>query len=306
MAEQSGPGAEIVPRGAEIEEAVLDGEVVGEVPLTVVPRTRAVRPVTLPPHVMRGARHGALVAAGVVVAVRRWHASRTRHERMMRAAEVAGDHQAVLAWSQHRDQERHHRSERRRGRWETLIAVAKAAPWIIGAALVLPGVLGIFWAIDKRSPAAVADPYIWTAHAVALAVSVASLMWTAVTITAPVAILAVLHHLGRHAGEYAPRWAATSAYPDADVSIDETTVAQALDALRVPQIRDYLKSGMPLQYLVPCRRDGRGTYAEIRLPAGVTAERIARRRADLASGLYRLAKEVWPGARRRPRPGTAG
>jgi len=32
----------------------------------------------------------------------------------------------------------------------------------------------------------------------------------------------------------------------------------------------------------------------VRLPAGVTADRIARRRADLATGLHRLAKEVWP------------
>jgi DNA segregation ATPase FtsK/SpoIIIE, S-DNA-T family len=32
----------------------------------------------------------------------------------------------------------------------------------------------------------------------------------------------------------------------------------------------------------------------IRLPAGVPAEKIARRRGDLATGLYRLSKEVWP------------
>ncbi|HEX7164248.1 MAG TPA: hypothetical protein VF223_23775, partial [Trebonia sp.] len=100
---------------------------------------------------------------------------------------------------------------------------------------------------------------------------------------------------GKRAGELAPKWLATSADADADVSIDETTVTRALAALRIPQVTSCLKDGTPLPYLVPCRRDGRGTYAEIRLPAGVTAERIARRRADLASGLYRLAKEVWPG-----------
>src|SRR5690606_30127 len=57
---------------------------------------------------------------------------------------------------------------------------------------------------------------------------------------------------------------------------------------------DYLKSGSPLQFITPARVDGRGTHAVIRLPAGVTAEKIAKRRADLATGLHRLAKEVWP------------
>src|SRR5690606_38658784 len=37
-----------------------------------------------------------------------------------------------------------------------------------------------------------------------------------------------------------------------------------------------------------------GTHAVIRLPAGVPAEKIARRRGDLATGLHRLSKEVWP------------
>ena len=62
--------------------------------------------------------------------------------------------------------------------------------------------------------------------------------------------------------------------------------------MRIQEITTYLKAGVPLQYLTPCRRDGRGTHAVIRLP--VPAERIARRRADLAAGVYRLAKEVWP------------
>jgi S-DNA-T family DNA segregation ATPase FtsK/SpoIIIE len=92
----------------------------------------------------------------------------------------------------------------------------------------------------------------------------------------------------------APRWLATSPDSDIDVAIDETTIANALAALRIQQITAYLKQGLPIQYITPARRDGRGTHAVLRLPAGVTAERIARRRADLATGLHRLAKEVWP------------
>ncbi len=81
-----------------------------------------------------------------------------------------------------------------------------------------------------------------------------------------------------------PGWLATAAEADADVTIDETTIAAALAALRIPQVSDHFKRGLQLQYLTTARKDGRGTHAVIRLPAGVTAEKIARRRADLATG----------------------
>jgi S-DNA-T family DNA segregation ATPase FtsK/SpoIIIE len=81
---------------------------------------------------------------------------------------------------------------------------------------------------------------------------------------------------------------------DEDVDIDETTIARALEAMRIPQVTAYFKAGHPLAFIVVPRREGRGTFFVLRLPAGVTADRIARRRADFATGLHRLAKEVWP------------
>src|ERR1022692_2118849 len=217
------PGARIVARnlpavpGAEMEEAVLDGEVIGESRVTVLSPAGAVRAVTAPGRPARLAgRHAAFVAAGAVVAVRRWHAARTRHERIMRQAELSGNHEAVLAWAQQRELERQHRSDRRRSRAETFIALAKAAPWVIGVLLVSPAVLGIFWAIDRRSVTAVGQPYIWAAHAVAVAVSVASAAWTLATIAVPVLIVMVLHYLGRHPGEHAPAWAVVAAPEEAD------------------------------------------------------------------------------------------
>jgi S-DNA-T family DNA segregation ATPase FtsK/SpoIIIE len=111
---------------------------------------------------------------------------------------------------------------------------------------------------------------------------------------ATTAVVAYLWALGRRRADRTPGWLATSADGDVDATIDETTIAAALAALRITQISQYLKQGMPLQFLTPARVDGRGTHTVIRLPAGVTAERIAKRRADLATGLHRLAKEVWP------------
>jgi S-DNA-T family DNA segregation ATPase FtsK/SpoIIIE len=117
--------------------------------------------------------------------------------------------------------------------------------------------------------------------------------WTPFVMALPGFLVLAAWREGRRRGT-APSWLSTAGAAGMDGTIDETTIARALQALRIPQITTYLKQGLPLQYLTTARRDGRGTHAVLRLPAGVTAEKIARRRADLATGLHRLSKEVWP------------
>jgi len=166
-------------------------------------------------------------------------------------------------------------------------------PKLALGAFVILALLGTLLAIATRRMAEVAVPTEVVAHIAEWVAIALSVSWGPLVLAAPWLVLVLLYRAGRNAGRV-PAWAATAADPDMDVSIDETTVARALEALRIPQVTAYLKDGLPLQYITPCRRDGRGTHAVIRLPAGVTAERIARRRADLATGLHRLAKEVWP------------
>jgi DNA segregation ATPase FtsK/SpoIIIE, S-DNA-T family len=288
------PGAEIVPRpdGAEMEEAVFEGTVVSESPVTAA-RPAAVRaPATL------AARHGALVAVGAVVAVRRWHATRTRHERMMRSAEAAGDHQAALEWAKQRHLERAHRSDRRHAHAETVVALAKAAPWIIGTLLVLPGVLGVFWGIHEGSFAAIGEPYVWVADAVALAVSVASAAAWAAVIAVPVVLFLVLHHVGRHAGEHAPAWAVTAKQEEQDGGLVVTadTVVLALENIQVAMLRKAFKDGWRPTFSTLPVRDGRGYETVFSLPLGVTPDMIADQRPVLARNLHRDEIEVWPSA----------
>ena len=186
-----------LPDDAEVESIVYEAEVIDETaPVHAVP---AVRLVALHPHARVVVRHGLYVAAGVVVAVRRWHAARTRHERMMRSAEAAGDDEVALAWAQQLARERHERHERQRERVETVIAVVRAFPWILAALLVSPAVLGVFWAIARRRFTAIGEPYIWAAHVIAFGVEVASLVWSVAVVAVPLAVVAVLYHLGRHA-----------------------------------------------------------------------------------------------------------
>lgn len=279
-----------VPGDASVEPLVFDGEIVE--PSAIVPAGRAV---TAAPYARAAARHGAYVAAGAVVAVRRWHLRRTRHERMMRALELQGNHEAMLAWQQQRETERHQRAQRRTETVRALAELVKVSP-VIGAILLIAMILtGVAMAVVHQRPADLLWPWMALFRGIALAVTVASYAWLVLSAGGTLALLGMLHHLGR-TGEALPRWTATSADPDVDVTVDERAVTEALKALRIPQITDYLKRDLPLAYIVPCRQEGRGTYAEIRLPPGLPAAEIAKpaRRERLAAGLYRHTKEVWP------------
>jgi S-DNA-T family DNA segregation ATPase FtsK/SpoIIIE len=281
--------AEIIPAAPE----VLEGRVVSRpAPLRVIGAA---------------ARHGSVRAAGrhlmyvpagaAVVAARLWD-SRTagRYERWMRAAEATGDLDKVLALEERLADFRRDRHERRVDMIEVPARLLLQIPRLAFSAFLILAGTGTLLAVATRHLNEAAVPLQVTARAVALAIIIISAAWGPLVLAVPWVAAGALYWAGRAAASAgtAPRWAATSADPDADVTIDETTIAAALAALRIQQITDYLKTGVPLQYLTPCRRDGRGTHAVIRLPAGVPAERIARRRSDLAAGLYRLAKEVWP------------
>lgn len=123
--------------------------------------------------------------------------------------------------------------------------------------------------------------------------TIAKYTWRPLAIASPFILTICAYREGRRCKT--PGWMATTADADVDVSIDETTIANALKSLRIPAINDYLKQGFPIQFITTARRDGRGTHFVIRLPNGVTAEMIAQptRRAQFAGALYRATKEVW-------------
>jgi S-DNA-T family DNA segregation ATPase FtsK/SpoIIIE len=281
-----------VATGDEVVEGVVVDETPRPAPLRVV---HAVVVVVRHEHTKTAGRHLGYIGAGVAIAARRVWDERTtaRYGRMLRAAELTGNHEAALDWDERQAEFRRDRHQRRMDFLEFPLKVLIMLPKLaLGMFAILAG-LGVLLGIATGHAAeiaapirAVADVILWTWIAV-------SVTWELVIALAVMLGLAALWHTGRTSGSALP-WMRTSADPDSDVTIDERTITQALDAMRIPQIRDYIKQGLPLQFLTPCRQEGRGTYAEIRLPKGVTAEKIARRRADFAAGLYRLPKEVWP------------
>ena len=281
-----------IPGPAVLDGPVYQGEFTDDEPAPAPPPAAHTVTITLSPGAHGLLRHAGYIAAGVMILLRRWHDARTRHQRMMRAAEAAGDHETMQKWAALLVAHQKEKRERHEARRDTVVHLVKVAPLAGAAFVVIMAALGLLLAIAAKHIDRVTVPWTDLAHVVAWCFAVASAVALALLIAVPLAALAYLWHTGRTASD-GPSWLRTSADAE-DVTIDEHTIARALGALRIPQITAYLKDGLPLQFLTPCRRDGRGTGAVVRLPSGVTAEEIASRRAKFATGLHRLAKEVWP------------
>ena len=282
--------AELVPR----DPAALEGRVAGDPARPVLP-LRVVSVVAGHGPTRTAGRHLGYIPLGAMVVTKRLWDSRTagRYERWIRAAEAAGDLDKVLALEERLAAFRKDRHERRVDMIEVPARLLLQTPKLAAYLFALLALAGIVLWLGTGRLAEIAVPVQVTARIIVVIIAVIAATWTIILFTVAAIAIGALWHVGRTAapGE-APGWVRTSADPDTDISIDETTITRAIGAMRIQEITAYLKEGVPLQYLTPCRRDGRGTHAVIRLP--VPAERIARRRADLAAGVYRLAKEVWP------------
>lgn len=286
---------------APIEGVIVDDEPARQQTPVVLNLTTIVtvaRSVAAHKHTRLTARHMSYVPLGAYAVGRHiWEArSSSVYDKRIAAALATGQHQLALDWEERKARFLNDRHRRRMERRSSMLTVVKASPYIAGGSVGVLLLIGAALGIAEHNIKDVAVPIEVVAKAVEIVVLVVSVTWGPALIAAPWLLIAGLWHAGRKFAQTsnAPGWLRTSADADTDVSIDETTIAAALKALRIPQITDYLKGGLPLQYLTTARQEGRGTYAKLRLPTGVTAERIARRRADLATGLYRQAKEVWP------------
>ncbi|WP_163552034.1 ATP-binding protein [Candidatus Frankia alpina] len=209
----------------------------------------------------------------------------------IRAARARGDAAELADWLDRLQAAKNSRRQRLASLPEVVKASAITAA--AGVLVIAAGLVAIGIVVGVVTPLGIGWGNYWTFLGWLLGTLV-----TWATVLVPLAAaglvptwLLAAWRTGREQGA-AAGWVATST-DDIDIDIDERTITQALAALRIPQITAYLKTGAPLQYLTPARADGRGTHAVVRLPS-VSAERIVRRREDLAAGLHRRPNEVWP------------
>ncbi|MBK1784552.1 cell division protein FtsK [Prauserella cavernicola] len=258
---------------------------------------RAVKTVATHQHTKTAGK--AVISAGLTTVQgveswgkRAWDASTMGvYRRQIKAAEASGDREALADWTERREQAVERRHKRMLDLPGLAWGTAKVLVGSLAGCVALVLLVGLF--VQFSGTGAFIDVVTGVLSAIRWVFTAIAIAWTPFLMALPAFVLLAAYREGRKRGQ-APAWLATAREADADMAIDETTIAKALEALRIPQISAYLKQGLPLQFLTPARIDGRGTHAVIRLPAGVTAEKIARRRADFATGLHRLAKEVWP------------
>ena len=306
MSEHKRADLRIVPNadepGTELEPVVYDVEFVEDEPeqskeVAVRPAGRIVayRPSDRQVEVAK------TFAANLLLVGQGWHSWYVRlwdaltlgvYREQIRIARTTGNQEALDVWIEKKRQATRERHDRLMELPRLLLGLLKiAVVAVIALAILIPVIALLVWVTGGDG----IEVFRWVRDAIRWIFDAIAFLWRPFLVSLPVIGIVAGWRAGRRHGKPLP-WLATSADADVDVAIDESTIAKALGALRIAQITAYLKQGLPLQFLVTARKDGRGTYAEIRLPMGVPAEEISKpeKRAALATGLYRATKEVWP------------
>ncbi|WP_046773449.1 zonular occludens toxin domain-containing protein, partial [Streptomyces scabiei] len=240
-------------------------------------------------------RHGSYVVGGTRILTRRAWDSRTtaRHERMMRAAEAAGQEDVARDWEQ---RAYIYRQSRHRRRMELLqLAINAPKALFMGAAagagaLLLLGIM-LAWANhdvnDVLTPlAAVIEFVAWVAF-------IAGVVWDPLLVCLPWLALAGVWAVGRHR-QTAPAWALPGDPEQRDVVPDENAILKALGNLGIAPLNKAIKEGWQPRWVQPTTRSGNGWHTQLQLPMGVNVEMIAAKKSVLAHNLLRKPVEVWP------------
>jgi S-DNA-T family DNA segregation ATPase FtsK/SpoIIIE len=249
-------------------------------------------------HTQTAVRQVVYVAAGAMTTAknRRDDRSTARHQRMMRAAEAAGNHEAALEWEQ---RAAHHRAEKHRRRMELL----KRGPRDVLRALITAGVaiagtllvLGILLAANSRQVADVIRPFRDAAAFASLVANIVAAIWAPVLAMVPLGLIVRLWDLGRRRVEL-PAWLMPekTSKPDS-VIITPSVVVMAFRELGIADLRKHIKemADGAAAMLGPVRLAGCGVEVEVTLPLSVDTGQIMARRRKLAENLGRHEHELY-------------
>jgi S-DNA-T family DNA segregation ATPase FtsK/SpoIIIE len=213
------------------------------------------------------------------------------YRRQIKAAEAAGDREALKEWADRKEMATERRHKRLMDLPRLFIGLVKVL-----AATLLGIPLAVFViAVLTKLTGNGSFTGVWLGFfaVIGFVIAAVSLVWGLFVMASPFLFVLAMYREGKRRAE-PPSWLVTTGENEWDLDIDETTIARALDSLRIPNITRYLKEGYKLQFITPARQQGRGTHAVIRLPGGVPAAEISKRRVALATSLHRAGSEVWP------------
>jgi S-DNA-T family DNA segregation ATPase FtsK/SpoIIIE len=239
-------------------------------------------------------RQGAYVLIGGKVTARRtWDARTTaRHQRLMRAAEAANDHQAVRELAKQAEEHRQQRHERRMALLQFPVIAARSLVYAAGGLFAL----GILIAISSHHLADVIRPLMDVSHAIRWSLATAAALAHPIATYGPWAALLALWAAGRAHAAGTSGW--TSNRVDGDERPDSVltadAVVRALRALGIEKIARALKDGWVPNFHLPPVMEGPGYRTIFSLPEGVAASMLMDKRELLGRNLGRTAIETWP------------
>ncbi|WP_331452853.1 FtsK/SpoIIIE domain-containing protein [Streptomyces sp. SS162] len=243
-------------------------------------------------------RHGSYVVGGTRIVTRRAWDGRTaaRYERMIRAAEAAGNMEVAAEWEERGRQYRAARHQRRMDLLTSPERLVKNAAYATGGTLAGLLLLGIALAVATKEPSDVVTPLMALVELCRLVVVIATVVWGPLVTLGPWLALCGLWAVGRHQ-QAAPTWAlpAQQRGSDAGAPITPSIVVTALRDLGIAPLRKAIKEmgDAGAAMLSPIKIAGCGVEVDVTLPSGVSTQEVQGRRRKLAENLTRHEHEVF-------------
>ncbi|WP_432156514.1 FtsK/SpoIIIE domain-containing protein [Streptomyces sp. bgisy153] len=247
--------------------------------------------------VRAAARHASYTFNGGRIVARRTWDGRTcaRYERMIRAAEAAGNLEAAEEWEERLQRFRAARHHRRMDLLHSPVEAARGMAVGAGMSVGVLVALGVALALHTGNVGDVITPLSATIEFIALLIRIVQIVWGPALTVGPFLALLALWSVGRkqHA---APQWALpANARSGEGEPITPSIVVKALRDLGIPALRkaitDMGDAGASM--LGPITLAGCGVEVDVTLPSGVSTNEVQGKRRKLAENLTRHEHEVF-------------
>ncbi|MFJ6792216.1 FtsK/SpoIIIE domain-containing protein [Streptomyces angustmyceticus] len=247
--------------------------------------------------VRAAARHSLYTLNGGRIVARRTWDGRTgsRYERMIRAAEAAGNLEAAEEWEERLQRFRAARHHRRMDLLHSPVEAAKGVAVGAGVSIGVLVALGVVMAINNKDVGDVITPLAATIDFIALLIRIVQVVWGPALSIGPFLALFALWSVGRKQ-QAAPNWALPANVRSHEGEpITPSIVVKALRDLGVPALRNAIKEmgDAGASMLGPIRIAGCGVEVDVTLPSGVSTNEVQGKRRKLAENLTRHEHEVF-------------
>ncbi|MFF0111369.1 FtsK/SpoIIIE domain-containing protein [Streptomyces prasinus] len=243
------------------------------------------------------ARHSLYTLNGGRIVARRAWDGRTgsRYERMIRAAEAAGNLEAAEEWEERLQRFRAARHHRRMDLLHSPVEAAKGVAVGAGMSIGVLVALGVVMALNTGHVGDVVTPLSATVDFIALLIRIVQVVWGPALSIGPFLALLALWSVGRkqHA---APAWALPANVRSGEGEpITPSIVVKALRDLGVPALARAIKEmgDAGASMLGPITIAGCGVEVDVTLPSGVSTNEVQNKRRKLAENLTRHEHEVF-------------